>query len=178
VREGLRIVGAIALIAVASVASFVVVLGIVGATVLTGYQCVTPEDEALAGGSACDFVPPWEVGDWLVGAAIELATLAVALAAVWGALNLLSKERPRERRWSPVTRVFVWAFIVFSAGFAVFAGYLHASNWAEWHQMLAATPSIPYEPQPIQIPGGVAVFLAVPSAFTGFALVLRARGRM
>jgi hypothetical protein len=173
-----RLPVAVAMLGLASVAACVVVLGLLGATVVTGFQPIPDPDPTKSG--YVGYEPPWEVGDWLVGAAIELTAVAVAVAALWAVWVVLRgpRAKPRPRRWHRVTRVLVWSFVVVVAGFALFAIYQHADNWNEWHALLAGNPSIPHDPRPGQIPAGIAAFLAVPTSLAVVALILRARGRL
>ncbi len=154
---------------VAGVLSTLAALGAVGAVLLSGPTVIYGATET----TVLEWAPPLAVYQWCIAGVVELALIAAATAAWWGAGTLWVRRRPSvAERLSP--HPFVLAGGAAMIATSVLALTVHVHNWRQWRTLVVEHPNWGESVQSWQIPLG-AVVVGVIVAAVAFAMVRLSR---
>lgn len=175
-----RVVAFVVALGVAFLAGTVLVWGVFGAGCCSGWSYVQDPD---ADPSESMYIPdpPFEIEVWLRGSIFMIGALSIFLAMAWLAWWAIQPKRAQavgDTRWAARTRIFVWAWLIVVTAFFSYAGIMHATNWAEWHGLLAERPDIPHEPDPSQVSTGTAMVLGAIAVVGASAAWLKRRRKL
>jgi len=141
------------------------------------------EGTGFTNSSGCDYSPPWTVGEWLVGAAVEFTAFSGASLLIYSAWKGLRKALPAsagDPRPPLATRVLRWALLGGGFALTVYGTATHVDNWNEWRHEIAQNEAWcsfpPFDES--QVPLGLAAFGTIALAHVIAAALLRRRGRL